>query len=310
MTRSSAPGVRTASTLTAGTLLVAALLAGCGGAQAPASTSSTAVAQPSADGPPSPWSTPQPTDGTAPSEDQGATAPADSSAPSDSSTEPTLSVHAHVVDGQVVLGHESTTGLETLVSAPDSDTGVVLTLTLPDASSTVSLDVPDTSGGSSQGQADGSAAVVRADGALLLGVAAPSATASDGTQPGARWVPTVDGGPSLALDLGGVDPSAFPLEVTVHLGASVVASTSWGDREGGRSLTVTPTDWGRVSGATGSVFAWGDLLATDPSADTPGMEKQLQCHLLGARDKATWNLEPWRPDVSLVDYALARCNPT
>jgi hypothetical protein len=65
-----------------------------------------------------------------------------------------------------------------------------------------------------------------------------------------------------------------------------------------------------VSGATGSATAWSDLLAVEPEADTPGMETQLQCHLLGARDKATWNLEPWRPDLSLVQYALARCNPT
>lgn len=225
-------------------------------------------------------------------------------------------MHADVASGVVVLDHELADAdadagePATVASVADADTGTVLTLTLPDQAIDVSLDVQDASGGAARSEADRSASVVSADGALVLGVAPPEASAPDGSQPRVRWLAADDGGPRLDLDLGDVDPTAFPLVVTTHLGTSVVASTSWGDREGGRSIAVTPTDWGRVSGATGSAFAWADLLAADPTADTPGMEEQLQCHLLGAREKATWNLEPWRPDVSLVEYALARCNPT
>jgi hypothetical protein len=40
------------------------------------------------------------------------------------------------------------------------------------------------------------------------------------------------------------------------------------------------------------------------------MRDQLACHALGAPDKATWNLEPWRPDVGLLLIMAAGCNPT
>ncbi len=39
------------------------------------------------------------------------------------------------------------------------------------------------------------------------------------------------------------------------------------------------------------------------------MHDQLTCHALGAPDKETWNLEPWRPDVGLLAVLAAACNP-
>lgn len=295
-------GAVTASATSA--VLVVALLAACGGS-------------PDQSSPSTPPSSGQPSStGAAP----GATAaPTEDAGPSPSSTGPSaarppLVVHADVSSGAVVLDQEAAGegagDPGTVSSAPDADTGAVLTLTLPDPTTVVSLDVPAATGASARSEADRSASVVSADGALVLGVAPAEAAAPDGTRPRVRWSAADDGGPRLDLDLEDVDPAAFPLVVTTHLGTSVVASTAWGDREGGRSIAVTPTDWGRVSGATGSLFAWADLLAADPTAGTPGMEEQLQCHLLGAREKDTWNLEPWRPAVSLVEYALARCNPT
>lgn len=298
-------GTATVPGTAASALLVLALLAGCGGSpsQTSPSTTSSPSAQPTVE-PDAPGPAPAPTE---------AQAASPSSEPSPAS--PSLVVHADVSSGAVVLDHETagtspeTGEPATVSSVPDADTGAVLTLTLPDPQTSVSLDVPGVPDGANRSEADRSAAVTSPDGRLVLGMSSPKSAAPDGSHPPVRWS-AEDGGPRLVLDLGDVDPTAFPLVVTTHLGTSVVASTSWGEREGGRSLAVTPTDWGRVSGATGSVFAWADLLAADPTADTPGMEEQLQCHLLGAREKATWNLEPWRPAVSLVEYALARCNPT
>jgi hypothetical protein len=40
------------------------------------------------------------------------------------------------------------------------------------------------------------------------------------------------------------------------------------------------------------------------------MHDQLVCHGIGAPDKATWNLEPWRPDVGLLAVLAAGCNPS
>jgi hypothetical protein len=300
--------------LAATTTLVVALLAGCSltpgpSEQASGSPSSQAAPDEASPAVPTPAPTPQPTP-------QGSA--------------PSLLVHASVSSGAVVIEVVDPLGRPDAGSPPDGDTGTVLTVVVEDPQTPVVLDVPEAVGGSVQVAPDRTVGVLREDGRLALGLAAPKAEGTDGTQARVRWTDaeagasdgaegtgtgtgTEDTGstsPALVLDVSAVDPAVFPVVVTTHLGTSVVASASWGDREGGRSLAVTPTDWGRVSGATGSATAWADLLAVEPAADTPGMQTQLQCHLIGARDKATWNLEPWRPDLGLVEYALARCNPT
>ncbi|MGW8565575.1 DUF2599 domain-containing protein [Isoptericola sp. NPDC055881] len=98
-------------------------------------------------------------------------------------------------------------------------------------------------------------------------------------------------------------------EVTTTLGTRGVDSATWGDREGGRSLAVDPTAWARDAGQAGVALVWAELVATEPEVDSATMHDQLECHAIGAPDKATWNLEPWRPDVGLVATMAARCNP-
>lgn len=104
--------------------------------------------------------------------------------------------------------------------------------------------------------------------------------------------------------------SAEPAPLEATLGTTAVAGADWGEREGGRSLAVTPTAWARGAGRAGADVAWSELTAGDPEVDSPTMRDQLECHALGAPDKATWNLEPWRPDVGLLATLAARCNPT
>ncbi|MBD8078800.1 DUF2599 domain-containing protein [Cellulosimicrobium arenosum] len=101
-----------------------------------------------------------------------------------------------------------------------------------------------------------------------------------------------------------------PASVTTTLGTDGIRSATWGEREGGRSLAVDPTAWARSAGRAGQDVVRARLVATEPEADSPTMRDQLTCHALGAPDKATWNLEPWRPDVGLVAVLAARCNPT
>ena len=95
-------------------------------------------------------------------------------------------------------------------------------------------------------------------------------------------------------------------------GAAVVlfAWLGRGAHEGGRSLAVDPTPWARLSGMVGEATAWAQLVASEPEAGSRTMRDQFDCHALGATDKATWNLEPWRPDVGFLATAAARCNPT
>ncbi|MFD2794334.1 DUF2599 domain-containing protein [Promicromonospora vindobonensis] len=108
---------------------------------------------------------------------------------------------------------------------------------------------------------------------------------------------------------GGKAAPAGPVEVTFVVGTHAIESTTWGENEGGRSLAVDPTDWVRHAGEAGLDLIRAQLVAAEPEADSDTMEHQLVCHAVGAPDKNTWNLEPWRPDVGLILTAGAHCNP-
>jgi hypothetical protein len=89
----------------------------------------------------------------------------------------------------------------------------------------------------------------------------------------------------------------------------------WGDLS---SLRVYPTEAGRTAsvqiGANAdSDEAWSEVLTLAPDADMPGMRAQFMCHWqyaeLGEPGKTSWNLEPWRPEVSADAMLAAHCNP-
>ena len=89
----------------------------------------------------------------------------------------------------------------------------------------------------------------------------------------------------------------------------------WGDLS---SLRVYPTPAGRdLSGRPGASAqagqVWGQILALAPEADLPGMYDQFACHWQFAEliepGKTSWNLEPWRPEVSYEQMVTSGCNP-
>jgi Protein of unknown function (DUF2599) len=88
----------------------------------------------------------------------------------------------------------------------------------------------------------------------------------------------------------------------------------WGDLS---SLRVFPTASGRdASGLASTVnpdAAWAEVLTLSPDAAIPGMREQFVCHWefaeLTEPGKSSWNLEPWRPEVSEQEMLDAGCNP-
>jgi len=91
--------------------------------------------------------------------------------------------------------------------------------------------------------------------------------------------------------------------------ARSVLDLDWGEREGGRSLAVTPADWSRRGGLAADALVPAQVVAAEPEAGTATMRDQLACHQHGAPRKARWNIEPWRPRVSALELVAARCNP-
>ena len=88
----------------------------------------------------------------------------------------------------------------------------------------------------------------------------------------------------------------------------------WEETTFGATLKIRPTAAGRqTGGGADGQLAWAEVLDRDPGADTPGMYAQFICHWDFARivepDKASWNIEPWRPVVDDLQMVTDRCNP-
>lgn len=81
------------------------------------------------------------------------------------------------------------------------------------------------------------------------------------------------------------------------------------------SLSVVPTECGRNIESNQTARAYDELVnkfyndAQWKNNDGGGMRRQLICHLVIARGKYPWNLEPFRPDVSHEMSINKGCNP-
>ncbi|MED5815066.1 DUF2599 domain-containing protein [Mycolicibacterium sp. 050232] len=100
-----------------------------------------------------------------------------------------------------------------------------------------------------------------------------------------------------------------------HMYVDHVQWAKWGDLS---SLRVYPTDAARAltrqpGSAVQADQAWTEVLAQSPDADLPGMREQFLCHWTFAEltepGKTSWNLEPWRPEVTPEVMLASGCNP-
>jgi Protein of unknown function (DUF2599) len=91
--------------------------------------------------------------------------------------------------------------------------------------------------------------------------------------------------------------------------------SKWADLS---SLRVYPTEAARKASVQPGTDpqadeAWAEVLTLSPDADLPGMKAQFLCHWhfaeFGQPGKVSWNLEPWRNEVSDEEMIAAGCNP-
>ncbi len=271
---------RGTSTSAAAVLAGVLALGACAGSPSPAPASAPPSQTPSAT--PAPTTTPRAT-------------------PSASAQPPVVLASGAVAFDVVPPGPGTATGAPARVD-PADDGAAVLSVSPGENPLTLVLTTP----GALTANADGTVTVRDPAGKAVGGLSAPvpraSLTVSGPTR--AELAAAHRDGDASA---GAAEPGGA---VTTTLGTAALRNATGGDREGGLSLAVDPTAWARTAGVAGSDVLWAAVVTAEPDADLPGMRDQLVCHALGAPDKATWNLEPWRPDVGLVAVLAARCNPT
>lgn len=140
-----------------------------------------------------------------------------------------------------------------------------------------------------------------------LGIGPPHVVTTSEQNASFDWATELDGSKlTYILTLSPDSPAAT---VVIPIGTDAALDAVWTSAEGGRSLQVSPSDWGRNGGMIVVEFGWQSVLALEPEADSDSMRNQFQCHAIGAPTKTYWNLEPWRPDVGLLRFMAERCNP-
>ena len=291
--------------------IAAALLAGCSaGGAAPAEVAPPAEAAPSAHAAQSGTKPEEPTTAAAtPPATTADGAPPASPLDADALWHVSLPASAGTVLGLLLTGWSATGAtadplpvttvppIEEVDERADDAIFVTIDPALVELGTPLTLSL--TGPGSFTATTDGGLVLRDATGAVVAGVSPPTS--------GARLVPDGDAFAHLVLRTPTGDEERAP--VTLSIGRRGVDSAQWRERSDGPSLFVDPTSWARSSGEAGWALVWAELLAAHPEVDTPAVHDQLVCHGIGAPDKETWNLEPWRPDVGLLAVMAARCNP-
>jgi hypothetical protein len=156
-----------------------------------------------------------------------------------------------------------------------------------------------------EARSDGSAAVLGGSGAVVGALTRAGVVGGAGVRRDAELA-VRKGDPGLADLLVDAGPAGT---ATLVFGADPLVREHWTTQEGGRSLAVVPAPWVRTGGLAAQDALWSALVAAEPAADLATMHDQMLCHALGAPDKASWNLEPWRPKVDSLTMLAAGCNP-
>lgn len=200
---------------------------------------------------------------------------------------------------------EDSVRLSTVIQDGDAPT----TFTYP-------VDLPD--GATMAVQDDGSVVITKSDGSLGGGFAAPWAKDANGVD-----VPThyeVQGDDLVQVVEHTTTPGvAYPVVADPWLWRDLIHSATWTYHTGyGWTLKVTPTDWQRFwSGVAPAYAGWNELYSKyrnrGLNTNLGSMENQYVCHVLIvntiAPNKATWDLDEWRPNVGLTDTINHKCNP-
>ncbi|MGO4860156.1 DUF2599 domain-containing protein [Arthrobacter sp. 2MCAF14] len=112
---------------------------------------------------------------------------------------------------------------------------------------------------------------------------------------------------------------SYPIVADPYYGIDLIDHASWSRQADGWIFEVTPTGWARAFPGSYWVgtYDWDELYTkyryAGLNTNLNGMRDQLICHqeyvAIRTPNKATWNLDEWRPDVGYWDTVLSNCNP-
>ncbi|AGF71982.1 DUF2599 domain-containing protein [Corynebacterium halotolerans] len=91
--------------------------------------------------------------------------------------------------------------------------------------------------------------------------------------------------------------------------AEVIDSYTTADNTKGRVYHIHPTDQARTTGSSALTANPGPELESKGIQPTASLVQQLNCHMAFAGNKPVWNIESWRPEVSVFSLILHGCNP-
>gem|GEM_PF-3794937 len=111
---------------------------------------------------------------------------------------------------------------------------------------------------------------------------------------------------------------SYPVKITVEIKSirsgnyyNYFSDGYWQHRSEGVSLSLYPKKVFYLDSTLED--AWTEVIYMHRSSpnwyNEAGMYKQFKCHNMYAPNKRPWNLEPWRPNVSMGETIAHRCNP-
>lgn len=114
--------------------------------------------------------------------------------------------------------------------------------------------------------------------------------------------------------------AAYPIVADPMMGKKYIKSATWKERREGFTLEVTPTAWARKQHShSAAEDGWDELYAKYKNEgrgikkNKQGLRDQYMCHqefvTYADSDKATWNLDEWRPHVGYPRTIAMACNP-
>lgn len=209
--------------------------------------------------------------------------------------------------------------IHTVIADAAGDTEIKHDVTLPAGTRLVAeKDMPESASMDPGAEVSGAVFIVDSAGKVVGGFSAPWAKDANGADIATRY--EVRSGSLVQIVDHKAQATAYPVVADPYLGFSLISSARWVWHSGaGWTFEVTPTGWARwnAGGYLPGVFGWDELYSKyryrGLNTNLDGMRDQWICHqqvvAVRSPNKATWNLDEWRPNVSYLQTINASCNP-